>query len=96
MSDRYQFLKTHTDAFGKTFKAGCVARMSGGDAQPLIEDSVIKSVADYTPQRQNVLASGGCTQLSPSQVAQIETATFELEKAIPKQAIDSVTKTNKK
>jgi hypothetical protein len=78
MSDRYQFLKDYTDPLNtsKVFKMGCVARMSSGDGDALIANGTVKRVADFTPQRMNVLASGGCTQLDGNQIAQIETAAF--------------------
>ena len=79
MSDRYQFLKDYTDPLNasKVFKMGCVARMSSGDGDVLIANGTVKRVADFTPQRMNVLAAGGCTQLDGNQIAQIETAAFE-------------------
>lgn len=61
-SDRYQYQVDHTEG-SKTFKAGSVARMSAGDAAPLIAQGVLKQVAAFTLCRVNPLADGGCAPL---------------------------------
>jgi len=73
MSDRYQFIKDYQDPLNpaKTFLKGSTARMSDGDGAALIADGTVKQVADFTPQRKNVLAPGGCTELSETQKAEI-------------------------
>jgi hypothetical protein len=73
MSDRYQFLKDYQDPQNpaKTFKSGSTARMSDGDGAALMASGTVKQVADFTPQRKNVLAPGGCTELSEAQKAEI-------------------------
>jgi hypothetical protein len=73
MSDRYQFLKDYQDPLNpaKTFSKGSTARMSDGDGAALIASGTVKQVADFTPQRKNPLAAGGCTELSEAQKAEI-------------------------
>jgi len=69
MSDRYQFLKDYPDPLNpvKVFKAGSTVRLSDGDGAALIASGTVKSIPDFTPQRKNALASGGCTQLNEAQ-----------------------------
>lgn len=73
MSDRYQFIKDYQDPLNpiKTFKAGSTVRLSDGDGAALIANGTVKQVSDFTPQRKNALADGGCTQLSEAQKAEI-------------------------
>jgi hypothetical protein len=73
MSDRYQFLKDYQDPLNpaKTFLKGSTARLSDGDGAALIANDTVKQVADFTPQRKNALAAGGCTELSEAQKAEI-------------------------
>ena len=87
MSDRYQFLKDYQDPLNpiKTFKAGTTVRLSDGDGAALIASGTVKSIPDFTPQRKNALAAGGCTQLD------------EVQKAAISEVIqESVTSKNKK
>lgn len=87
MSDRYQFLKDYQDPLNpiKTFKAGTTVRLSDGDGAALIAIGTVKSIPDFTPQRKNALADGGCTQLD------------EVQKAAISEVIqESVTSKNKK
>lgn len=68
MSDRYKFLKNYNDPKNpaKTFKAGWVARLDDATGAALVADGTVMQVGDFTPQRKNPLASGGCTELSPA------------------------------
>ena len=87
MSDRYQFLKDYPDPLNpaKVFKAGSTARLSDGDGAALIANGTVKSIPDFTPQRKNALADGGCTQLDEAQKG-----------AISEVIQESVTNKNKK
>jgi hypothetical protein len=67
MSDRYKFLKDYKDPLNtnKTFLAGSTARMDDATGAALIADGTVIQVSDFTPQRKDALAPGGCTELSP-------------------------------
>lgn len=73
MSDRYQFLKDYPDPLNpaKVFKAGSTARLSDGDGAALIASGTVKSIPDFTPQRKNALAAGGCTPIDAAQTEAI-------------------------
>lgn len=68
MSDRYKFLKDYNDPLNpnKTFLAGSTARLDDATGAVLVADGTVMQVGDFTPQRRNPLAPGGCTVLSPA------------------------------
>lgn len=77
MSDRYKFLKDYKDPLNvnKTFLAGSTARLDDATGAALVANGTVMRVADYTPQRKDALAPGGCTELPPSAKAALATPT---------------------
>lgn len=68
MSDRYKFLKDYKDPLNanKTFLAGSTARLDDATGAALVTNGTVMKVAEFTPQRKDALAPGGCTELSPA------------------------------
>jgi hypothetical protein len=72
--DRYQFIKQWVDqsAGGKIYLPGFCVRL-GADAKALLDQGIIKPIADFTLCRKNALADNACTPLTVEQAAALET-----------------------
>ncbi len=81
MSDRYKFLKNYKDPLNpnKTFLAGSTARLDDATGAALVADGTVMQVGDFTPQRKNPLAPGGCTELSPEAKEILNGGTTEIK-----------------